>query len=323
MRLLFGDCRFDAESRTLERGGTMVRITAKAFQLLELLLAARPNPIAKEELFTRLWPDTFVSDANLAGLVKEIRASIGDDARAPRYVRTVHRFGYAFSGGVTQAPERTAIDSIAVLQFANVSGVKDLEYLAEGMAESLINTLASIDGLRVAPRASSFRYSDKDLSALRQHLNVRSAVIGGVGMSGERLVLHVELVDLVKVAHVWGAQLEAKSGDILALQNDLSSGIIAALRLRQPSQRYAKNAEAYQLYLKGRHHWNRRTGEGIERAIFYFQSAIDGDTIYAPAYSGHADCYVALASRDLHPPRQLYPKAEAAARYAGARSGTG
>jgi DNA-binding winged helix-turn-helix (wHTH) protein/Tfp pilus assembly protein PilF len=197
MRLQFGDCLFDAESRTLQRGGSAVRITAKAFQLLELLLAARPKPIAKEELFARLWPDTFVSDGNLATLIREIRAATGDDARQPRYIRTVHRFGYAFSGDVSAVPERAPLDSA-----------------------------------------------------------------------------------------------------------------------RRPRKRYVENAEVYQLYLKGRHHWNRRTAEGIERAIVCFESAIESDAAYAPAYSGLADCAVALASRDLHPPRQLFPKAEAAARRA-------
>jgi TolB-like protein/Tfp pilus assembly protein PilF len=316
MRLVFGDCLFDSESRTLERGGSAVRITAKAFQLLEMLLAARPNPLAKEELYARLWPDTFVSDANLASLVKEIRAATGDDAREPRYVRTAHRFGYAFSGGVTEAPERKAIDSIAVLPFVNASGMSDLDYLAEGMAESLINTLASIEGLRVAPRASALRFRDQDLAAVRRELNVRGALTGTIRASGERLLLQVELIDLVKDAQIWGTRLEGTPRDIVALQDELSSGVVTALRLRRPRQRYAENAEAYQLYLKGRHHWNRRTAEGIERAIFYFESAIDGDAAYAPAYSGLADCYVALASRDLHPPRQLYPKAEAAAKHA-------
>jgi DNA-binding winged helix-turn-helix (wHTH) protein/Tfp pilus assembly protein PilF len=218
MRIRFGDCTFDSASRTLERAGERVRISGKAFQLLELLLAARPNPIAKEELFAKLWPDTFVSDANLAGLVKEIRAAIGDDARAPRYIRTVHRFGYAFSGAV-QADESTTA--------ATAVGGPELDTLTE----SLMNTLAAIDGLR-------------------------------------------------------------------------------------RRKRYTQNAAVYQLYLKGRHHWNRRTAEGIARALALFEEALARDPSYAPAYAGLADSYIALASRDLEPPLQLFPKAEEAARRA-------
>jgi TolB-like protein len=325
MALLFGDCTFDSDARTLHRGGESVRLSGKAFQLLELLLAARPNPLAKEELFERLWPDTFVSEANLASLVKEIRAAIGDDARSPRYVRTAHRFGYAFSGAVTETSARTTIDSIAVLPFANRSGNADLDYLADGLAETLINTLAAIDGLRVAPRVSSFRYRDPDvdLGVVRRELNVRAALTGRISVIRDTVALGVELIDLGKDAHLWGKRFEAPISGIVALQDDLSRDVVDALQLRVSGEserrlrkRYTESAVAYQLYLKGRHHWNRRTAEGIERAIFFFESAIDADAAYAPAYSGLADSYIALASRDLHPARQVMPKAEAAARQA-------
>lgn len=323
MRLLFGDCTFDSDSRTLTRNGESVRMTGKAFQLLELLLAARPNPIEKTELFSKLWPDTFVSEANLASLVKEIRAAIGDDARAPRFVRTVHRFGYAFSGTVTETPERNMIDSIAVLPFANRSGLSDLDYLADGLAESLINTLTTIDGLRVAPRGSAFRYKENDLPALRRELTVRAALTGRIRVAGDVVHLQVELNDLARDAQLWGRQFQAPLNGIFALQEELSRDVVTALQFRITGEtdrrlrkRWTENAAAYQLYLKGRHHWNRRTVEGIERAIFFFESAIDTDASYAPAYSGLADCYIALASRDLYPPLQLFPKAETAARRA-------
>jgi DNA-binding winged helix-turn-helix (wHTH) protein/Tfp pilus assembly protein PilF len=219
MRISFGDCTFDSASRTLQRGGESVRLSGKAFQLLEMLLAARPNPIAKEDLFARLWPDTFVSDANLASLVKEIRAALGDDARAPRYIRTVHRFGYAFSGAATEEAQRA--------HSVDVPGGPDLDTLTE----TLMNTLATIDGLR-------------------------------------------------------------------------------------RRKRYTENAAVYQLYLKGRHHWNRRTAEGLARGMTLFEEALAQDASYAPAYAGLADSYIAMASRDLHPPLELFPKAEAAARRA-------
>lgn len=320
MRLLFGDCSFDSGARTLRRGDGNVRLSGKAFQLLELLLSARPNPIAKDELFAKLWPDTFVSEANLASLIKEIRAAIGDDARAPKFVRTAHRFGYAFSGTVTETPERHAIDSIAVLPFANRSGHADLDYLTDGLAESLINTLTSIEGLRVAPRASSFRYKDEELAAVRRELNVRAVLTGRIRVTGDVVTLQVELIDLARDAQLWGRQFQAPIRGIFALEEELSRDVVTALRLRitgetdrRLSRRYTESTDAWQLYLKGRHHWNRRTAEGIERAIFFFESAIGADAAYAPAYSGLADSYIALASRDLHAPLQLMPKAEAAA----------
>lgn len=323
MRVLFGDNTFDSAARTLVRGGGGVRLSGKAFQLLELLLAARPNPVSKEDLFARLWPDTFVSEANLASLVKEIRAATGDDARAPRFVRTVHRFGYAFHAPVTETPERNDLDSIAVLPFANRSGLPDLDYLAEGLAESLINTLTTIDGLRVAPRASAARYGEGDLHDVRRALNVRAALTGRIRAAGDTVRLQVELIDLAKDAQVWGRQFQSALSGIFALEEELSREVVGALRFRingetdrQLRKRYTESTRAYQLYLKGRHHWNRRTADGIERAVFFFESAIDADAAYAPAYSGLADCRIALASRDLYPPLQLMPKAEEAARRA-------
>lgn len=323
MRLLFGDCTFDSNARTLTRNSERVHISGKAFQLLDLLLAARPNPIDRTELFAKLWPDTFVSEANLASLIKEIRAAIDDDARNPRFVRTVHRFGYAFSGPVTETPEKSAIDSIAVLPFANRSGNPDLDYLTDGLAESLINTLTNIAELRVAPRASSFRYREDELAAVRRELHVRAVLTGRIRVAGDVVSLQVELIDLTRDAQVWGRQFQSPLRGIFALEEELSREIVTALRVRITGEtdrrlrkRYTESAAAYQLYLKGRHHWNRRTAEGIERAIFFFESAIDADAAYAPAYSGLADCYIALASRDLYAPLQLMPKAESAARKA-------
>ena len=104
MRLRFGRCLLDAEARELRRDGTAQALSPKAFQFLELLLAERPRAVPKQEIHDRLWPDSFVSDASLARLANEVRAAIGDDARAPVYIRTVHRFGYAFSGEAVAEP---------------------------------------------------------------------------------------------------------------------------------------------------------------------------------------------------------------------------
>jgi DNA-binding winged helix-turn-helix (wHTH) protein len=103
MRLRFGDCIFDSGTRQLERGGAAVRLGPKAFRLLELLLERRPQALAKAELQRLIWPDTFVSETNLATLAGEVREAIGDESRKPRFVRTVHGFGYAFSGDAVPA----------------------------------------------------------------------------------------------------------------------------------------------------------------------------------------------------------------------------
>jgi DNA-binding winged helix-turn-helix (wHTH) protein len=109
MRIQFGECTFDAVRREVRRGTQVARLSPKAFELLRLLVESRPRALAKDELFERLWPKTFVSEANLAGLVAEIRREIGDDAREPRFVRTVHGFGYAFSDGAVAAADEDGV----------------------------------------------------------------------------------------------------------------------------------------------------------------------------------------------------------------------
>jgi DNA-binding winged helix-turn-helix (wHTH) protein len=98
MRLRFGDCTFDGDTRQVERGGQVVHLSPKAFHLLELLLECRPKALSKADLQEKIWPDTFVSEANLASLAAEVREAIGDDSHHPRFLRTVYGFGYAFSG---------------------------------------------------------------------------------------------------------------------------------------------------------------------------------------------------------------------------------
>ena len=104
LRLSFGQCVLDTDARELRRAGVPRQLSPKAFQLLELLLASRPRAVAKSDIHERLWPDTFVSDSSLARLASEVRVAIGDDARHPRLVRTLHRHGYAFSGAVAVEP---------------------------------------------------------------------------------------------------------------------------------------------------------------------------------------------------------------------------
>ena len=107
MRLVFGECEFDSGERMVFRHGRGVPVSLKAFQLLELLVDRRPEAVAKAEILAHLWPDTFVSDASLHNLVAEIRAALGDSRRAPRYIRTVPRFGYAFCADARRAPAHT------------------------------------------------------------------------------------------------------------------------------------------------------------------------------------------------------------------------
>ena len=214
------------------------------------------------------------------------------------------------------------IDSLAVLPFENASRDAEHEYLSDGIAGSLINTLATIPKLRVMAQSTVFRYKGRgmDPQTIGRELNVRAVLTGRIMQSGESLRIGTELVDVATGTQVWGAQYDRKPGDIFAIQDDISSEISEKLRLKltraekkRLTKRQTGDAEAYRLYLKGRHHWDRWTEDGFYKAIEYFQQAVEKDPSYALAHSGVADSYVLLGWNGYLRPRDAFPKAKMAA----------
>src|SRR5713101_4933911 len=219
-----------------------------------------------------------------------------------------------------------AIDSVAVLPFVNVSADPNTEYLSDGITESLINSLSRLPNLRVISRNSAFRYKgrDRDPRAAARELGVHAVLTGRVMQRGDSVSVSAELVDTRDDRQLWGEQYNRKLTDILAVQEDISREISEKLRLRltgeekvRMAKRPTENIEAYQLYLKGRYYWNKRTEEGFKKGIEYFQQAIEKDPNYALAYAGLADSY-ALAGMPVSPmsPSERMAKAKAAARKA-------
>jgi TolB-like protein/Flp pilus assembly protein TadD/predicted Ser/Thr protein kinase len=213
-----------------------------------------------------------------------------------------------------------AIDSIAVLPFANADPDPNTEYLSDGITESLINSLSQLPNLRVMARTTVFRYKGKDVDPQKvgSALRVRAAVTGRIQQRGDTLIIQAELVDVDKGSQLWGGQYNRKLADIFAVQDEISREISEKLRVKltgedqkRLTKRYTESTDAYQAYLKGRYYWNKRTPEGIRTATEYFQRAIENDPNYALAYAGLADCYVVPANP--LPPREKMPKAKAAA----------
>ena len=217
------------------------------------------------------------------------------------------------------------IDSVAVLPFVNASGDPNTEYLSDGITESLINSLSQLPKLEVKSRDSAFHYKGKDPDAetVGRELGVRAVFKGRVTQVGENLAISAELIDARNNDHVWGEQYSRKASDIFALQGDLAKEITAALRTRLTSEdekrvtkNYTTNPEAYQLYLQGRFWWNKRSEEGYNKAIEYFEQAIQKDPNYALAYAGLADCYTTLGINGVRAPNDVVPKAKEAAQKA-------
>ena len=217
---------------------------------------------------------------------------------------------------------RKTIDSLAVLPFANASGDPDSEYLSDGITGSLINILATLPKLRVMAQSTVFRYKGREIDpqTIGRELSVRAVLTGKMSQRSGSLVIGAELVDVATGAQLWGSQYNRKPGDIFAIQDEISNEISEKLRLqlthaekRRLVRRHTENAEAYQLYLKGRYHWNRWTQEGFNKGIEYFQQAVETDPSYALAYSGLADSYVLLGWNSCQAPKDAFPKAKAAA----------
>ena len=224
--------------------------------------------------------------------------------------------GYLYSG--LNSPKQ--IDSIAVMPFVNESGNADLEYLSDGMTETLINSLMQLPNLNVQARSSVFRFKGKevDARAIGRELNVQAILSGRVVQRSDGLTLYLELVDAVTGTRIWGEQYDRKQSDLVSLQREVARDVASKLQAKLTSadqQKLAKNftssPEAYQLYLQGQSYWNKRGLKNLEIAIGYYQQAIEKDQNYALAYAGLAETY---AQPSLQP--QGMPKALAAAQKA-------
>jgi TolB-like protein/Flp pilus assembly protein TadD/predicted Ser/Thr protein kinase len=244
------------------------------------------------------------------------RAAIGIAAVALIALLVAAGWYYRFSG------RGEAIDSVAVLPFVNASADPNMEYLSDGITESLINSLSQLPHLKVMSRDATFVYKGKqtDARTVGQALGVRAVFQGRLTQQADNLDISAELVDARDNSHIWGQEYARKLADMVALREEIAKEMTTALRVRltgEEEKRLTKsetaNPEAYQDYLKGRYWLNKSTGEGFDKGIEYFQQAIATDPKYALAYSGLADCYTSLAGFGLISSKEGYLRAKDAA----------
>ncbi|MEO6334872.1 MAG: tetratricopeptide repeat protein, partial [Pyrinomonadaceae bacterium] len=218
--------------------------------------------------------------------------------------------------------ESTQIQSIAVMPFLNESGNPDVEYLSDGMADSLINSLSQLPKLKVKARSYVFRYKGKDVlpQTVGSELNVQAILNGRIVQRGENLTLYLSLVDALSGDQIWGENYDRKMGDLVSLQTEIARDVSRKLgaRLSGADERmlttpYTANPEAYQNYLRGRYHTMYVTRPELLKAIPYFQKAIEIDPKYALAYVGLADAYRGLPLAGEMSPQEYFPKAKTAA----------
>jgi len=218
---------------------------------------------------------------------------------------------------------RQPIKAMAVLPFANGSGDPELEYLCDGITEHVIDRLSRLSGLRVTALSAVVHYKGREVDArtIGRELGVEAVLIGRVAKRGDTVGLALELVDARDNSHIWGDQYERELSELPAMAQEIPAAVSQRVRPRlsvntiQPGEgTHIGNADAYQLYLKGRYSWEKWTADGVKQAIAYFAAAIDKDPDYALAYAGLADTYVfgAYAGGGL-PPKEAHRRARGAA----------
>jgi eukaryotic-like serine/threonine-protein kinase len=211
--------------------------------------------------------------------------------------------------------------SLAVLPFVNAADPK-LDYLTDGLTESIINSLSHLESVRVVPRSVVFRYKglQTDPSTVGMALNARTILTGRVTQHDDVMTVQAELVDTSTESQLWGEQYRRKISDIITVQEDIAWQISEALRLKLTAAQKEKlrkratvSPEAYQAYLRGRHFWNQWSPEAFRRAVESFQDAIDLDPLYAAAYAGLGDTFGSMAYYGHMDPKDGFARARAAA----------
>jgi eukaryotic-like serine/threonine-protein kinase len=271
----------------------------------------------------------FEAELARAGRPLSLAGIIGE-AKAPISEAVTTEFSGEFSSVVdvliatpVHRSSGRVIDSLAILPLVNDGADAEMEYLGDGITESIINSLSQLPQLRVIPRSTVFRYKDRktDPEEIGRELGVRAVLTGRILQLGDSLIVKTELVDVSRQTQLWGEQYRRSFTDIFSLQDDISREISGKLRLQLSGEerqklvkRYTDNTEAYQLYLKGRYYVHKRTPDWIKKGVECFSQAIDLDPNYALAYAGLAEAYGFLASSTGgQQPREAYPRAKAAA----------
>lgn len=356
MTARFGAFELDPRSGELRRDGQRLPLQDQPFRLLSILLERPGDVVTREELRERLWPSEFVDfEHGLNTAVRKLRAALGDSADEPRFIETLARRGYRFIAPVTfhdqeskteaasrrrivlplaiaallvaalavalalrrATPDQATIEAIAVLPFTYNDAQS--EHIGDGLTEVLIDTLSRLPDLRVMASTTVFRYKDRppDPKKVGDELDVGAVVVGDIRQQDEQYRIRVELINVRDGSRLWGDQFVVPVSELPAAQSRISDALTQRLRHgRRGPGAYTRNAEAYDLYLKGVHAWNQRTKENVGESVDYFTRAVDLDPTFAAAYAGLAHAWGVMVGNGLVAPEEGTPKIMAAARRA-------
>lgn len=343
----FGAFDFDLITGDLRKKGSRVRITAQPAQVLRVLIERSGEVVTRDDLRHLLWGDhVFVDfEHGLNAAVRRLRRALGDDADTPRFIETIPKLGYRFSGPVFlkdgdrggdgrpsepkgnshqtwSCGQASAALSVAVLPFKGMGLGAEHRWLALALTDALITRLGSLRRFAVRPTSAVAHCVDSapDLNALSRTLAVEALVDGHLQVCGTCVRATVQVVDGVTGAITWAQAFEDEIGQLFALQESIARAIADALIPRLESEdrqrlakRHTNNVGAYQLYVEGRHFWTCWTAEAMRHAVQLFQHAIAKDPTFALAYAGLADALCLLGYQGMAVPRDAWPQAREAA----------
>jgi TolB-like protein/Flp pilus assembly protein TadD len=326
--LRFGDFELDVAGYELRRHGRPVHLERQPMDLLVLLVERRRQLVLRADIVARLWrKDVFVDvETGVNTAVRKLRQALNDSPDASVFVETVPGRGYRFVANVEVARadhNDPSLVMLAVLPFENLGSEPEREYLADGLTEETIATLGQIDPehLSIIGRTSSMAYKGtrKSLALIGGELNVQYLIEGSIRGEDDLLRIRCTLIRVRDQAHVWSASYDRELTSMLGMQQELSRALAEQIRLRLSperletlSRRHTRNADAYDLYLRGRRFWNQLTPLTTRKAVEYYERAIKIDRDYALAWAGLADAYSAAISGDTSP-RDVGPRAREAA----------
>ena len=260
----------------------------------------------------------FASAGALQVALDQAAGAGANKAAAPRLRTTLPK---AHTGEQSRRGSAPGGASVAVLPFTDMSAAKDQEWFCDGMTEELISALAQIPGLRVAARTSAFQFKGqaRDVRHIGDALTVATVLDGSVRKDGNRIRITVELIGSSDGYHLWTERFDRNVDDVFAVQTEIAASVARALKgtlagVRSPVANIAplRDVEAYESYLEGRYHWNKRTEDELQKSVDCFERAIERDPSYAQAYAGMADAYITLGTYGALPPKDVMTRAKRA-----------